>query len=311
MLVTLHTIKAQAPQTIGYQAVIRSAANMLIANTTVGMRISIMQTSANGTAVYVERQTPVTNINGLATVQIGSGTLLSGSIATIDWSNGPYFIKTETDPAGGTSYTVVNTSQFLSVPFALCAKPVGSAGGDFAGSTYPNPVVAKLNTVPVPAAADGDFLKILRYNFNGTQQWELRHPIEPYESIAPGFINIMGDPGFGVPPKLTRGEDDAILIPLCYGSYNSDNNTLSGKTNNVTLTRINTGIYLLTIDPLSIGTGRTFEPVIVASTSNSLSVMVSAHRAGANTIGINCWKYTSLINAELSDQPFTFTVYNR
>jgi uncharacterized protein (TIGR02145 family) len=48
--------------------------------------------------------------------------VVTGSFATIDWANGPYFIKTETDPAGGTSYTITGTSQLLSVPYALHAK---------------------------------------------------------------------------------------------------------------------------------------------------------------------------------------------
>jgi hypothetical protein len=83
------------------------------------MRISILQTSPSGTAVYVETQTPTTNTNGLVSIEIGGGTILSGNFSTIDWANGPYFIKTETDPTGGTSYTIAGTSELLSVPYAL------------------------------------------------------------------------------------------------------------------------------------------------------------------------------------------------
>jgi uncharacterized protein (TIGR02145 family) len=83
------------------------------------MQISILQTSSSGTAVYVETQTPITNANGLASIEIGGGTLVSGNFASINWANGPYFIKTETDPNGGTSYSITGTSQLLSVPYAL------------------------------------------------------------------------------------------------------------------------------------------------------------------------------------------------
>jgi hypothetical protein len=55
----------------------------------------------------------------LATFQIGNGSIVSGTMAGIDWANGPYFIKTETDPTGGTSYTITGTSELLSVPYAL------------------------------------------------------------------------------------------------------------------------------------------------------------------------------------------------
>jgi len=117
---------AQAPQKMSYQAVIRNTSNALVTNSAVGMRISILQTSPNGTAVYVETQTPTTNANGLASIEIGSGTVVSGNFSTIDWANGPYFVKTETDPTGGTNYTITGTSQLLSVPYALHAKNTDS-----------------------------------------------------------------------------------------------------------------------------------------------------------------------------------------
>lgn len=85
---------------MSYQAVVRDASDLLVSNTTVGIQISILQTSAVGTAVFIERHTPITNANGLATIEIGAGTLVSGNFGTIDWAAGPYYIKTETDPNG-------------------------------------------------------------------------------------------------------------------------------------------------------------------------------------------------------------------
>jgi hypothetical protein len=82
----------------------------------------------------VETQTPTTNTNGLASIEIGVGTVVSGNFSTIDWSNGPYFIKTETDPIGGVSYTITGTSQLLSVPYALYAKSAGSVSGSGVGN---------------------------------------------------------------------------------------------------------------------------------------------------------------------------------
>lgn len=113
------SVLAQAPSKMSYQAVIRNNSNALVVNQTVGMRISILQGSSNGTASYVETQTPTTNTNGLASVEIGGGTAALGNFSTIAWSNGPYFVKTEIDPSGGTSYSITGISQLLSVPYSL------------------------------------------------------------------------------------------------------------------------------------------------------------------------------------------------
>ena len=120
------TVFAQAPQKMSYQAVIRDAGNALITSHAVGMQISILQGSATGTPMYVETQTPTTNANGLITIEIGGGTIVTGTFAGIDWSSGLYFIKTETDPTGGTSYTITGTNQILSVPYALYSKTAGN-----------------------------------------------------------------------------------------------------------------------------------------------------------------------------------------
>jgi microcystin-dependent protein len=110
---------AQAPNKMSYQAVIRNSSNALITNTAVGMQISILQGSINGTAVYVETQIPTTNANGLVSLEIGSGTLVTGTFGAINWANGPYFIKTQTDPTGGNNYTIFGTNELMSVPYAL------------------------------------------------------------------------------------------------------------------------------------------------------------------------------------------------
>ena len=113
---------AQAPEKMSYQAVVRNNNNVLVSNHAVGMRISILQGSATGTAVYTETQTPTTNAIGLIAIEIGTGTLVTGTFANIDWANGPFFVKTETDPNGGTAYTLTASNQLLSVPYALHSK---------------------------------------------------------------------------------------------------------------------------------------------------------------------------------------------
>ena len=142
------SVFAQAPEKMSYQAVVRDASNSLTTNQAVGMQISILQTTATGTAVYVETQTPTTNANGLVSLEIGTGTVVSGDFTTIDWANDTYFIKTETDPTGGTNYTITGTSQLMSVPYALHAATadsivggVTSAGAHYVGELFGGGIV--------------------------------------------------------------------------------------------------------------------------------------------------------------------------
>jgi len=122
ILLTTLSMYAQSPDKMSYQAVIRDAASELLTNQMVGVKISILQTTTTGTAVYEESQNKNTNTNGLLTLEIGAGTVISGDMATIDWSNDDFFIKTEIDPTGGTNYSIVGTSQILSVPYSFLSK---------------------------------------------------------------------------------------------------------------------------------------------------------------------------------------------
>ena len=73
---------AQAPESINYQAVARDNSGNLLANQAIRFRLSILQGSVVGTVVYSETQLKTTNQFGLATLSIGSGTVLSGSFSS-------------------------------------------------------------------------------------------------------------------------------------------------------------------------------------------------------------------------------------
>ncbi len=150
MVLAVVVAMAQAPEKLTYQAVVRSANNALVTNTLVGVRVSILQGSATGSGVYVETQMPSTNANGLITLNIGDGNAVFGTFGSIDWSAGPYFLKTEIDPAGGNNYSVTSTQQLLSVPYALYAK---EAGNSFSGDYNDLTNTPAIPTVPTNVSA--------------------------------------------------------------------------------------------------------------------------------------------------------------
>ncbi|MBN1414845.1 MAG: fibrobacter succinogenes major paralogous domain-containing protein [Bacteroidales bacterium] len=134
MLIT--DVSAQSPQKMSYQCVIRDASGALVTNQEVGIKISILQGIVTGSVIYEEIHTSTTNTNGLLTIEIGGGTVLSGAFDSIDWADGPYFIKTETDPTGDTNYSITGTSQLLSVPYAFYTNTAGNGfSGDYSDLT--------------------------------------------------------------------------------------------------------------------------------------------------------------------------------
>jgi uncharacterized protein (TIGR02145 family) len=132
-LLTTATLWAQAPQRMSYQSIIRDGSNVVVASTTVGVKISLIQGTSTGSVVYSETHRKPTNTNGLLSLEIGDGTAILGTFAGIDWANGPYLIKTETDPTGGTNYSIPGIAALNSVPYALFSAngtpgPQGATG---------------------------------------------------------------------------------------------------------------------------------------------------------------------------------------
>ena len=122
---------SQTPQAIKYQTVARNNAGEILANQNISFRMTILQGELPGTVVYAETHVATTNASGLATLEIGRGTLVTGNFAIINWSTTPIFLKTEIDPDGGSAFVEMGTSELLSVPFALYAK---TAGNGFSGN---------------------------------------------------------------------------------------------------------------------------------------------------------------------------------
>jgi hypothetical protein len=116
------------PNAFNYSAVARDAQNNPIANSTIGIQISILKGSSSGSVEYVENHSVNTDAFGLFNLSIGSGTPQGGAMATINWGNDSYFLKVGMDAAGGTNFLVMGTTQLLSVPYALYAKNAGGIG---------------------------------------------------------------------------------------------------------------------------------------------------------------------------------------
>ncbi len=136
--------------------------------------------------------------------------MLSGNMSAIDWANGPFFIKTEADPNGGTNYTIEGVQQLLSVPYALYA---GSSSNGFSGDY--NDLINKpeIPTVPTNVSA---FENDANYLTSYTEQQML--------SISNDTIYLTG----GSFVKLPAGFDGD------YNSLTNRPNLFSGSYNDLT-----------------------------------------------------------------------------
>jgi hypothetical protein len=119
---------AQAPSQFSYQAIARDNSGNVLSAQSVAFRLSILQGGSSGTPVYVETHNTTTNGFGLANLSVGGGNTVSGSMSSINWSNGPFFIQVELDATGGTNYAIMGSSQLLSVPYAMYAETSGTPG---------------------------------------------------------------------------------------------------------------------------------------------------------------------------------------
>lgn len=117
---------SQMPEKFNYQAVIRDASGNIRSDVNITLQIEILQGSATGSSIYVERHDVKTNSWGLVNIDLGGGIVEVGTFNTINWAAGPYFILVKVD---GVKYGV---TQVLSVPLALYAKKAGNGfSGDY------------------------------------------------------------------------------------------------------------------------------------------------------------------------------------
>jgi len=125
ILLSTVIIKAQTPDYFNYQAVVRTNSGELMANQSVGVKISIINGSPTGPIVYTELHKVITSRHGVIDLKIGNGTAELGIFNNIDWTQDNKYINTQID--AGSGYVDLGTTQLLSVPFSFYSKQSDSA----------------------------------------------------------------------------------------------------------------------------------------------------------------------------------------
>lgn len=185
---------AQVPQAFNYQSVARDASGNILASQTIGVKFSVRQGSSTGTIVYSETFTPATNQFGLFTAAIGQGAVVSGSFTSINWSTGNYWLQVQFDPAGGSSYTDMGTTQLLSVPYAMYAASSGTSGATGpTGATGPSGPAGPTGATGATGATGGGTTGQNAYDAYGTGSISVTSSMTTF-TVVPGLTQTLTIP---------------------------------------------------------------------------------------------------------------------
>lgn len=150
---------AQSPNLFNYQSVVRDPSGNIVADSPIGLRISILKGSASGSVSYSETHYLSTNAFGLISVKIGAGNTPAGQLDTLDWGNADYFLSTELDITGGANYMLMGVSQLISVPYALYGRDEDfDPGNEIQDIVYSNDTLSISNgsSIPLPLGYLGE-----------------------------------------------------------------------------------------------------------------------------------------------------------
>ena len=193
---TVFLAKAQPPQTISYQGLIRSKDNTPVANSIITLRMSILKEFDEGDIVFQEEHKIRTDSFGIFSIQLGEGKNIQGAIQDINWAESLFYLRTEADIHGGSDFMEIGVTRFSAVPIALYAANAGGnlwkqdsglivPKGNNTGVTLLKSDDQTKNMVTVDREQD-KYGRILTYTQDGSALTEIS------QVDSSGFIGTLG-----------------------------------------------------------------------------------------------------------------------
>lgn len=138
---------SQAPDAINYQGICKYDDGQVVSSEQIGVEISISEGQiGSGQLVYTEEHLVTTSEGGVFSIEIGRGTPAVGSFADIDWSLGEQYMEISIDTTGGTNYSYISASEFLSVPYSYYSDYADTANHAESAS-YADSVANQIDTL--------------------------------------------------------------------------------------------------------------------------------------------------------------------
>jgi hypothetical protein len=210
------------PQGLAYQCVVRDANQQPILNQPVNLIFSIRSGAANGPIVYSERHQVNTSANGLISLIVGKGQVLSGQFTGVNWSGGSKFFQVFLDQSGST--IDLGTTEFQAVPYAMHAlTAANSTGGDNWGNqtVQTNGTLSGAGTNSNPltiASQNANTGQVLKWN--GTQ-WIPQDDISATGVNGGTVTSIQTGTGLTGGPITTNGTIGLAATGVAPGAYGS------------------------------------------------------------------------------------------
>ncbi len=265
-----------------YKILLSQGTNVL-ANQNVTLRLTLKD---GGTTVYRETQSTTTDANGIASVTIGTGTVVSGNFSNIDWTHA-ISLQTEVSTNGGSSYTDFGTTPFEYVPYAQMSESAKKL---------------ELTTTPVSVTQSGSGTRTAHLEYNnlhlsdresGTagNDWyvgmnssndfyisnDASYEFKIFDAthLARFYHDVQIDGDLQNNGKL-KGQDsgDADMKAYVYGSVNSSASIESNRSSSgFSISHPGTGHYQVTLTNYSGG--------------DYMAIVVKSHTAGARFISVS------------------------
>ncbi|MEY1639055.1 hypothetical protein [Tenuifilum osseticum] len=108
---------AQTPTGFSYQAVLRNSSGQVLANQNVTLRLSLTDVSGS-TSYYSESHALQTTAQGVVSLTVGGGTVLSGGLGDVPWSTQTIHLHVEVS-TDGVNYSDMGSKAVQPVPYTI------------------------------------------------------------------------------------------------------------------------------------------------------------------------------------------------
>ncbi len=309
---------AYAQSGFNYKILLSQGTNIM-ANQNVTLRLTLKD---GGTSVYQETHSTTTDANGIASVTIGTGTVVSGSFSGIDWTH-DISLQTEVSTNGGSSYTDFGTTPFEYVPYAKMSasaqklEPTRTPVKVYRGSSlHTQATELKYDQISFHQYLDDDSgVDWYFWMGSGTHTLYLSHDghalinFNQNTNLTRFYDDVQIDDNLQVKGKL-KGDDsgDADMKAYIYGYVDVENTNVSILTNassdGWSVSRISTGKYKV---QFTNSPGGYDKYTVIASAYDSTSPQICTIAPATSYFYIYIWDK----NGNAVDSDVYFVVYKK